>query len=233
MDTIQLPQQPNEGSNGSNGHAVIVCPRGKKQFSSRQEAERFETENRARFGNQYAYECPDCPYFHLTSKPPEAFALGKSNLKRLETLATAESSKACANRRPRGETQAEVRRLSEQGLTTAAIALQIGISPACVAYHRKKIVGTNGGSGRNLARPIKASLTLPELDERQRKLQQEFEAEMRELEQQKQRLAEANKLTVCECQDGTALFIKFGHHEHMSIPKDKAGELASSLMQWF
>lgn len=233
MDTIHLQEPDGGNGSGGNGHAVVACPCEKKLFASREEAEQFETANRKRFPNQpiqYAYKCPDCPFFHLTSKPPEAFALGRSNLKRLEALATAESSKAFANRRPRGETQAEVKRLSEQGLSNAAIAMQVGISSACVAYHRKKIAGTEGGNG-GLSRHAKASLTLPELDERQRKLQHEFEAQMRELDRQKERLAEATKLTVCECQDGKALFIKFGHDERMSIPKEKVGELADSLMK--
>ena len=234
MNTIQLPQQPN-GANGSggNGHAVIVCPRRKKQFASRQEAEQFEAANRERFGNQYAYECPDCPYFHLTSKPPESFAMGQSNLKRLGGSATSEVVTTAAIRKPKGETEAEVKCLWEQEKSDKEIALALGITLPAAGFHRRKFGRANGrGTRKSALRQPKPPLTLADVDERQRKLEQEYQAQLQELERQKERLAEATKLTVCECQDGKALYIKFGHHERMSIPKDKAVGLADSLMKW-
>jgi len=236
MGALQLTQQLNGcNGNGANGKAALACPRGKKPFGSREEAEQFEAENRKRFpnqGTQYAYECPDCPAFHLTSKPPEAYAMGPSNLKRLEALATDDSVKASAKQRPRGETEASVRRLWEQGMSDSSIASQLGITHAAVAYHRKKFASENNKTVSVSSRQPKSPLTLSELEERKVKLEREYQAQLQELERQKERLAEASKLTVCECQDGKALFIKFGHAERMSVPKDKVAELTDSLMQW-
>jgi predicted transcriptional regulator len=236
MGALQLTQQPSGcNGNGANGKAPLACPRGKKPFGSREEAEQFEAENRKRFpnqGTQYAYECPDCPAFHLTSKPPEAYAMGQSNLKRLEALATDDSVKASAKQRPRGETEASVRRLWEHGMSDSSIASQLGITPAAVAYHRKKFASENNKTVSVSSRQLKSPLTLSELEERKLKLEREYQAELLRIEEQKQRLAQASKLTVCECQDGKALFIKFGHDERMSVPKDKVQELTNCLMDW-
>lgn len=236
MGTLQLTQQPNVGNgSGANGKAPLACPRGKKPFASREEAEQFEADNRKRFpnqGTQYAYECPHCPALHLTSKPPEAYAMGHSNLKRLETLATADSVKASAKQRPRGETEASVRRLWERGMSDSSIASQLGVTPAAVAYHRKKFASENNKTVSVSSRQLKSPLTLLELEERKVKLEREYQAQLLRIEEEKQQLAEASKLTVCECQDGQALFIKFGHRERMSVPKDKVQELTDRLMNW-
>lgn len=205
--------------------AVVSCATGKKMFSNRKEAEEFEATNRSQFHRppQYAYECSQCASYHLSSKPPDAFACGPSNIKRLEYLAPANSR--TSNLRPRGETEAQVRQLHEQGLNNGAIASKLGITRAAVAYHKNKIAGiTPKGSGT--VRPL---LTQPDLDEQRRKLQNQYEADMRMLDQRQQWIAEANKLSISECQDGKALFLKYGHHERMSIPKDKVAELADSL----
>jgi hypothetical protein len=158
--------------------------------------------------------------------------MGRSNLKRLEGFATDDVVKTSARRKRRGETEAEVRQLWEQGLNDTAIASQLGIVPASVAYHRKKFAGTSSGTDRNSARQLKMPLTPSDLDEQQRKVEQEYQAKREWLEQQRQRFAEANKLTVCECQEGAALFIKFGHHERMMVPKEKVRELTDALMNW-
>jgi hypothetical protein len=150
MSTLQVAQQPN-GGNGSgangNGHLVPQCPTGKKEFANREEAERFEADNRKLFpnqGKQYAYKCEQCPTYHLTSKPLDAFAIGQTNLKRLESLATSDSSPRVSKfRGGRGETEAEVKRLWKEGLTDAEIAAQLGISHAGVCHHRKKFGAAN------------------------------------------------------------------------------------------
>lgn len=210
---------------------------GKKTFTSRVEAERFEAENRKRFPNQskqYAYKCEECPDFHLTSKTPDAYALQKTNLKRLESLAKAEASpKVSANRRGRGETEAEVKRLWERGLSDAEIADQIGITHAGVSQHRKKFGTANKRGGRSSPlRLTKPPLTLVEYDERKRLLDEEYQSKLNALEQHKRRLEEASRLTVSECEAGKSVYISFGHHERMVVPKEKVSELTDSLMQW-
>lgn len=236
MGTIQVAHQPaGSNGNGGNGKTPFGCPHGKKPFANREEAEQFEAENRNRFpkqSKQYAYKCHDCPDHHLSSKPPEAYAMGQSNLKRLEALATDDSVKTTGKQRPRGETEASVRRLWEQGMSDSSIASQLGITPAAVAYHRKKFASENNKTVSVSSRQLKSPLTLPELEERKRKLEQEYQTELLRIEEQKQRLAEASKLTVSECQDGQALFIKFGHNERMMVPKDKVQELTNCLMEW-
>jgi hypothetical protein len=247
MSTLQLAQPPkganDSGANGhgatghgSNGHAPAECSTGKKAFASREEAERFEAENRKRFpkqGRQYAYKCEQCPAYHLTSKPLDAFAIGQTNLKRLESLATSESSpKVSRFRGGRGETEAEVKRLWEQGLSDAEIASQIGISHAGVCHHRKKFGAANNRTSHNTRRQTKAPLTLAEYDEQKKLLEQEYQAKLLGLEHHKQRLEDASKLMVTECEEGKSLYIKFGHHERMVVPKDKIQELTTTLMQW-
>jgi hypothetical protein len=238
MEIIQPMQEP-KGANGNrvNGHRVVSCPRDKKPFVTQLEAAQFEAENRKRFpnqGKQYAYKCEECPAYHLTSKPPDAYALQKTNLKRLESLATAgASARATPNRRGRGETEAEVKRLWEQGLSDAEIATQIGITHAGASHHRKKFGAANKRGERNLhlSQP-KAPVTIPEYDEQKRLLDEEYQSKPNALEQHKRRLEEANKLTVSECGEGKSVFIGFGHHERMVVPKDKVTELTNSLMQW-
>jgi hypothetical protein len=240
MSTVQSAQQPNVNGNGvngngANGHASGGCPSGKKPFASRNEAEQFEADNRKRFpnqGKQHAYKCELCPAYHLTSKTPDAHAIGKTNLKRLEGLAKDVATKASAKRGGRGETEAEVKRLWEHGVTDAEIASQLGISSAAVCYHRKKFGAANSRAGGNSPRQPKPPLTLSEYDEQKRLLEEEYQAKLVGLEQHKQRLVEANRLTVSECQEGRALFIRFGHNERMVVPKDKVPELTTSLMQW-
>jgi hypothetical protein len=238
MEIIQPMQEP-KGANGNrvNGHRVVSCPRDKKPFVTQLEAAQFEAENRKRFpnqGKQYAYKCEECAAYHLTSNLSDAYALQKTNLKRLESLATAgASARATPNRRGRGETEAEVKRLWEQGLSDAEIATQIGITHAGASHHRKKFGAANKRGERNLhlSQP-KAPLTLAEYDERKRVLERDYQAQLLALEQHKQRLEEASRLTVAECEEGKSVYIRFGHHAHLVIPKDKVPELTNSLMQW-
>lgn len=228
MDNIQLPQEPN----GGNGHAAMPCTHGKKPFLSRVEAEQFERENRRQFpnqGKQYAYKATDCPFYHLSSKPPEAYALGVSNLKRLEPLASGVVGQTAAHRGKRGETETDVKRLWQEGKSDREIASVLGVSPVAVSYHRKKF-GAANSAGRKSLRQLPQSLS--DLAQRKLALEEEFKANLQRLEQQEQRLAEANKLVVSECQEGRALFIKFGYHEQMMVPKEKVEELTERLMQW-
>ena len=117
-------------------------------------------------------------------------------------------------------------------LTDAEIAAQIGISHAGVCYHRKKLGAANSRMSRNSPRQTKALRTLAEYDERKRDLEQDYQAQLLALEQHKQRLEEASRLTVTECEEGKSVYIRFGHHAHLVIPKDKVSELTNSLMQW-
>jgi hypothetical protein len=237
-DSAQQPKSTNgSGANGTgtNGHAPDKCPvTGKRSFTTKLEAEQFEAENRIRFGRQYAYQCEDCPAYHLTSKPPVAFAMGETNLKRLESLTRTETSpKPSANRRGWGQTEAEVKRLWEQEFSDSEIATQIGISPAGVCHHRKKFGAANKrGESNSSQRQPKPPLTLSECDEQKRVLEEEYQSKLLKLEHHKQRLEEATRLTVSECAEGESLFIKFGHNEHLVIPKNKVPELTDSLMRW-
>jgi hypothetical protein len=221
--------------NGANGHAPNKCPvTGKKSYTTKLEADQFEAENRIRFGRQYAYKCEDCPAYHLTSKTPDAYAIHKTNLKRLESLATTDAPVTrSANRRGRGETEAEVKRLWEQGLTDTEIASRLGVSYVAARYHRKKFGGTNSRvNGTSQSREAKPPLTIPEYDEQKRVLDEEYQSKLNALEQHKRRLEEANKLTVGECEEGKSVYIRFGHHERMAVPKEKVPELPTTLMQW-
>jgi hypothetical protein len=220
--------------NGASGHLPEKCPvTHKRSFTTKLDAEQFSSENQIRFGRQYAYKCEDCPAYHLTSKPPDAYALQKTNLKRLEGLATTEVSPGgSANRRGRGETEAEVKRLWKEGLTDAEIAAQLGISHAGVCHHRKKFGAANSRAERHSPRQPKAPITLSEYSEQKRLLEEEYQANLRALEEHKQRLEEASRLTVSECEEGKSVYIRFGHREHLVIPKDKVPELTDSLMQW-
>jgi hypothetical protein len=228
------------GANGSgaNGQAPDRCAvTNKRSFATKLEAEQLEAENRKRFpnqGRQYVYKCEECPSYHLTSKPPDAFAIQQTNLKRLESLATSKAPViASANRRGRGETETEVKRLWGMGLRDAEIASQLGITPTAVQYHRKKFGGTNNRvNGKLPLREPKPPLTMPEYDEQRRLLDEEYQSMLGKLEQHKRRLEEASKLTVGECEEGKSVFIKFGHHAHLVIPKDKVPELTNSLMLW-
>jgi len=241
MDKHHEAQHTNEpngtgaNGNGANGHARDRCPAtGKKSYTTKLEAEQFEAANRLRFGRQYAYKCEQCTAYHLSSKSPDAYALGGTNLKRLESLATTDASpKAPVDRRGRGETEAEVKRLWEEGLTDAEIATQVGISHAGVCHHRKKFGAANKrGERSSPLRLPKTPLTLVEYDERKRLLDEEYQSKLLKLEQHKQRLEEATRLTVSECEEGESLFIKFGHNAHLVIPKNKVPELTDSLMRW-
>jgi predicted transcriptional regulator len=242
MSTVQSAQQPNStqgcgaNGNGTNGHAPSECPTGKKQFGSKQEAEQFEAHNRNRFpkqSQQYGYKCEACAAYHLTAKPRDAYAIGPTNLKRLENLAIDDAVRSATKRKARGETEAEVKRLWERGLSDTEIASQLGITNAGVSHHRKKFGAANKRNERiTPLRQAKPPLTLPEYDEQRRLLEEEYQAKLMGLEQHKQRLEEANRLSVSECQEGQAVFIRFGHNERMAVPKDKVAELTDMLMLW-
>jgi hypothetical protein len=238
-----VTQQPSGGNcNGVNGqeknrYTSAECPTGKKLFASRAEAEGLEAENRKLFpkqSRQYAYKCEQCPAYHLTSKPPDAYSIQKTNLKMLESLATTDASvTASTNRRGRGETETEVKRRWEQGLSDGEIATEIGITHAGVCHHRKKFGAANNWKKRNSPlRQPKPPVTMPEYDEQKRLLEAEYESKLNVLEQHKKRIEEASRLTVSECQDGKSVYIRFGHHERMVVPKEKVPELTTTLMQW-
>jgi hypothetical protein len=237
MDTVSGQQPNGANGNGANGHALSECLTGKKPFASKQEAEQFEADNRERFpkqSQQYAYKCESCPAYHLTAKPRDAYAIGRTNLKRLEGLAMDNAvGTTTTKRKARGETEAEVKRFWEQGLSDTEIASQLGISNAAVCYHRKKFgAAISRAEGNSRQRQPKPPLTLSEYDEQKRLLEEEYQAKLIGLEQHKQRLEEASRLTVSECQEGRAVFIRFGHNERMAVPKDKVAELTDRLMQW-
>jgi hypothetical protein len=223
MSTLQMPQQP-----------APACPSDKKPYASRKEAEQFEAENHTRFpnqGRQYAYQCSECPAYHLTSKSPDAYAIGLTNLKRMEPSAPEVTSKTPQKRGRRGDTEAAVKNLWQQGMSDMDIAAQLGVSSQTVSYHRKKLGTAKSRTEYNAPlRQIKPPLTISEANEQQRLLDDDYQAKKLLLEQHTQRLTEANKLTVCECQDGQALFIKFGQSEHMIVPKDKITELIDGPM---
>ncbi len=237
MDTLSGEQPNGANGNGANGHALSECLTGKKPFASKQEAEQFEADNRERFpkqSQQYAYKCESCPAYHLTAKPRDAYAIGRTNLKRLEGLAMDNAvGTTTTKRKARGETEAEVKRFWEQGLSDTEIASQLGISNAAVCYHRKKFgAAISRAEGNSRQRQPKPPLTLSEYDEQKRLLEEEYQAKLIGLEQHKQRLEEASRLIVSECQEGRAVFIRFGHNERMAVPKDKVAELTDRLMQW-
>jgi transposase len=235
MDALEAQQQPS-GGNGQAPAARKCGEKQKKPFASRQEAEQFEVENRKRFpnvGRQYAYQCLECPDYHLTSKPPDAYAMGQTNLKRLEGLAMEATSKTSGKRGRRGETEAEVKELWTLGLSDTDIASQLGVSKQTVYHHRKKFGAAHQRAEHSSPiRQLKPPLTLSEVDEQKRLLEQEYQSKLMQIEQQKQRLVEANRVTVCECQDGRALLVKFGQHEHMVVPKEKIEELTDCLLRW-
>jgi len=239
MGTSQPMQQSNGANgNGANGNGenlpfLTKCAvTGKRSFPTKLEAEQFESENRTRNGKQYVYACEDCPAYHLTSTQP---GLPKTNLKLLENSAGAASSAhAPSNRRGWGETEADVKRLWKEGRTDAEIASQLGIGIAAVAYHRKKFGSANGrvsSPGARL-RVVRVPQTLAECDEEQRALDEEHQSKSKALEQQRQRLEEATKLTVGECEEGKSLSIRFGHTGHLVLPKAKVIELTENLMSW-
>jgi hypothetical protein len=208
MDIVQLQQQPEGTKRAVNSQVPTVCPHGKKPFSSREEAEQLEADNRKRFpkqSRQYAYQCPECSAYHLTSKSRDAYAIGPSNLKRLG-MAMEDVGKPSVSRKPRGETEAEVKRLWEKGISDADIASQLGISTYSAGYHRKKFGSANTRAKHGSAlRLLKSPLTLSEFDEQKRLLDEEYQAKLLRLEQQKQQHIEANRLTVVACQEGQAV----------------------------
>jgi len=214
---------------------ATACPQGKRIFASRQEAEQFEVENRKQFlsEKQYAYQCPACPAYHLTSKSPGAYAIGQGNLKRLEGLAMKATSKTLGKRGRRGETEAAVKGLWTQGRSDREIASRLGVSSQTVYQHRKKFGAPNSRAGdKSPLRQLKAPLTLSHYDEQKRQLEEKFQAKLLRIDQRKERLVEANRVTVRECQEGQAVFIKFGPHEHMTVPKEKIKELTECLLRW-
>ena len=234
MGVFQAEQQPN----GGNGQvpAARCGDKQKKSFAGRKEAEEFEVENRKLFpkqSRQYAYQCLECPAYHLTSKPPQAYAMGQTNLKRLEGLAPEATSKTSKKRGRRGEMEAAVKALWMQGMSDTDIASQLGVSYQTIYFHRKKFGAANSRVENNA--PLhqgKPPLTILEADEQERLLEDEYQAKKLLLEQQKARLVEANRVTVSECQDGQALFVKFGQYEHMIVPKGKIVELTDCLLRW-
>ncbi len=121
----------------------------------------------------------------------------------------------------RGETEADVKRLWTAGLSDKEIAAELGMSYQTVYHHRKKFGAANVKTGPELRSAPSQAVTLAEIDEQKRLLEEDYHAKLRGFEQQKQRLVEANKVTVSPCQEGRALFIKFGLHEHMTVPKEK------------
>ena len=66
------------GSNGNGHNSGSICPSKKKAFGSKEEAERWEAENRQKYpdlAKQFSYPCNECPSWHLTSMQPDAFGM--------------------------------------------------------------------------------------------------------------------------------------------------------------
>ena len=101
------------------------CESKKKPFTSEVEAVEFEKWNRETNGyqRQYAYKCEDCPDWHLTSTPPGAATMARTNYSAIANLNPI---------REKGETKAKVRELASQGLKAKEIAERLTISTAAV-----------------------------------------------------------------------------------------------------
>jgi hypothetical protein len=209
---------PSAGTNGSALAVSNTCPSKKRVFASKTEAAEFETSNRKKhnLAQQYPYKCEDCPAYHLTSKPPDAFAMAKS--RRLLPQPVEDNSK----RAGKGERLAQVASLVAQGITDKkTIAAKLGISVANAYIVLSKV------RKQEQERLKAAPATIDDIDAQEKALQ----AQLQKLAAEKQRLIDLKALKVLPCRNGEGVFIQ-KENERMTLPLADVAELTEKLMDF-
>jgi len=168
---------------------VAKCPKtDKRSFKAKLDAEKFEEENRTKYGNahQYAYACEECPDWHLTSKPPGTDSMAKSHLGD-----TAPPPRSTDHTGPKGIDTAEVVQLKASGLTYQQIANRLDVSVPTVGYHLKKANGAALVTPTSV-RQSKHVISLEGIFEEEERLQ----AQLERVRLEKERLLEATRMKV-------------------------------------
>jgi DNA-directed RNA polymerase subunit RPC12/RpoP len=109
----------------------------KIRYELLEEAEYVEERHRVdrKFNRQYAYKCPDCSGFHLTSKPPNDLKPPQVSQMRYDNL----YAKPKAIHGLEGETREKVRELAKSGLGGVDIAKRLGRTPSNTYYQLRII----------------------------------------------------------------------------------------------
>ncbi len=157
----------------------------KKSYPSRGAAEEFAADLRNRYPDQvqqYAYVCEECPNWHLSSMPPEAYELSKSHP--APAIPPAHKSTSTRDR---------VLDLKRQGLGFSEIARQTG-----VVYQTAYKYCVDAGLHVPLPQPrsasssIKPAMTVESLSTEERELQ----AKLEDIKRKKEQLIEAKALKI-------------------------------------
>jgi hypothetical protein len=206
---------------------VQSCPTKKKVFKSKEEAFEWEAHNREKYGNarQFAYQCEDCPDYHLSAMSPESFAMAtsRSNYHNMPgVISTKPPAEELATRR------AEVKKLRDQSVPVNQIAHRLGVSLPTIYNDLRSLDG--GSSYIRSSSPVRPSTTFRDLDAVVQK-RRDLEAQLFRLQQEEQRLIEMKALKIMPCWEGRGVLIQKGN-ERMALSPEDAKELAEKLMDY-
>jgi hypothetical protein len=157
----------------------------KKSYPSRAAAEEFAADLKNRYPEQvqqYAYPCEDCPNWHLSSMPPEAYELSKSH-----------PAPAIPPARKDTSTRERVLNLKRQGLSVSEIARQTGIVyQTAYSYCVDAGLHVPRPQPRPASSSIKPAMTVESLSTEERELQ----AKLEDIKRKKEQLIEAKALKI-------------------------------------
>jgi hypothetical protein len=151
-----------------------TCPSGKACFQDEQAAMKHEFVNRSQYGNQRAYKCEDCRFWHLTSKVESSRPYALSSIYQVGEPGGAEdTSKSYVDKYP------EVVKLYKSGVKMAEIGRRTGVPYTAVNSYlvRNKIHIPTAGS-----QPIEKIKSVDVLEEQENLVQKQMEAQIAEMQ---------------------------------------------------
>jgi hypothetical protein len=174
---------------GSPAIAVEIkkCPKsGKRIFETEQEAQGFQAKNSAQYGTgqQYVYLCEDCNRFHLTSQKPGDHGT-TTNYEKIANAMPARRKWARHYQLTRAEAL-QALDLNNKGTSAHDLAVRFGTSMSQVY------------KALNEAKLNPPAITVESLESQE----QELEAKLNRVREEKRRRLEANRIQIDRLPDG-------------------------------
>ena len=171
MPTRCLPCRKNSKPMGRGCVSSMGKP--KVRYESLEQAKYVEEQHRKDrgFSKQYAYECPDCFGFHLTSVLP--LEIGAPRISQMNYNNRYDTSKDKHVRGRHGETRTKVRDLIESGLRVADVAKKLDYSPTTVYYHLREMKANPSSKPSSVENTLKS---LSDIASRRQRLEEQINA---------------------------------------------------------
>jgi hypothetical protein len=198
---------------------ISKCPKtGKRSFPTRNDAEAFAAELEDKYPQQvqqYAYACEDCPEWHLSAYPPEAYATVMTHWPSTSSTKDGRAGKY-ADRKD------DIAKLYREGNDFQGIAAKTGVPYQAVRYYCIEL-GLHEPAPRNVTPKPAALTSIEDLSNEECSLKDR----LREVQLRKQRLIEAKMLRI-EVVNSSVLIKKEGNV--LQVTLEDAEDLVAKLI---